>query len=141
MISRTRTSSGLSPLVGFFRPTSHGGKAVANAPCGHLDSACTMVGLHGTGSGSRAGPPLVHAYSIEDRRAAPLCNNHEGWPHRDGGPHSGRFEDCAAAPVKGGSGDGWRLKQLGGSRRASTVAGRHMEMPDEVQGGGFGFGP
>ena len=31
MISRTSTSSGLSSLVGFLRPTSHGGRAVANA--------------------------------------------------------------------------------------------------------------
>ena len=31
MISRTRTSSGLSSLVGFLRPTSHGGRAVASA--------------------------------------------------------------------------------------------------------------
>ena len=52
MISRTSTSSGLSSLVGFLRPTSHGGKAVANAPCG--------TGFSGAGYGGfTTGPEAV----------------------------------------------------------------------------------
>ena len=39
MISRTSTSSGLSSLVGFLRPTSHGGRAVANASVRSLELA------------------------------------------------------------------------------------------------------
>ena len=39
MISRTSTSSGLSSLVGFLRPTSHGGRAVANASVRYLEWA------------------------------------------------------------------------------------------------------
>ena len=39
MINRTSTSSGFSSLVGFLRPTSHGGKAVANASVRYLEWA------------------------------------------------------------------------------------------------------
>ena len=43
MISRTRTSSGLSSLVGFLRPTSHGGRAVASASVRSLEIAQLSV--------------------------------------------------------------------------------------------------
>ena len=45
MISRTSTSSGLSSLVGFLRPTSHGGRAVASASVRSLERADRKRGL------------------------------------------------------------------------------------------------
>ena len=48
MISRTSTSSGLSSLVGSFRPTSHGGRAVASA---------SVRSLAGTGGPDEEGAP------------------------------------------------------------------------------------
>ena len=50
------------------------------------DSAEQGWDWYGPGSSARTFPPPRSAYLNEDRRAAPLYNNHEGRPHREWTP-------------------------------------------------------
>ena len=85
MISRTRTSSGLSSLVGFLRPTSHGGRAVASASVRSL-----RLARNGREEGCAASA-LVIITSVDGRITDSTLLHH----HQGGRPESrGHIGEC-----------------------------------------------
>ena len=114
-------------MVCFFhwrcRATSHGGRAVANAPCGRVD-ACRCLGLGDPGLEAVPVSPWPYISMLEVRNAVGAVKMILGSAHQG---TSGESRTLRGQVKASGSGGGAAAPHSGGSRVEGVEAGGYQQ--------------